>query len=496
MTSLAHGPLVRAGLFAAIFLALGGLVTHLALHGFVDMAGLRRTAEALTILQADRATPGGLALAYPQLPVYGMAASSLLPGLKPLYLDQIMACLLVAAVAADWLVRLDAAARHRGWALVIAVAMLANPLLLWSATAGLAWGFALFYLLIRAIIQLARAMDVQSQIAVGFCFALFALSDTRLPYLLPILIPVLIAVGDPRMVARAPGSFLAVLLFPMAAAMFGFLYVNTIFDRGPLAFLDAASAPLRGAYGRILEMPWLVDHGGEILSPLALSGAMVLLCFPALLQAGWMLRRQRLVLGPALLCLLAVPVGAAIGTFFFYPEHPALFVALAAAPLLVLIPPLVERTRGRLLLLALLLAGDAGSWLALGWQPSPEMTGWTAAVRRAGPDPLAQDRMMAGFLDLEATDTLLDERSAAAIIALRGNAADLLTSRSDAFKLAMLARRLDVPQVAVPNPAGSVGAIDRVNQNFSTLYAAGWPGYRLVFDRGGWRVYRRNEDVP
>jgi hypothetical protein len=77
------------------------------------------------------------------------------------------------------------------------------------------------------------------------------------------------------------------------------------------------------------------------------------------------------------------------------------------------------------------------------------------------------------------------------VIVARGSADGLVLPATDAFKLAVTLNRLSAPQIAVPDPRRPGAEHDQILQNFPDLYDDGAIGYRLVYDRLGWRVWRQ-----
>ena len=90
---------------------------------------------------------------------------------------------------------------------------------------------------------------------------------------------------------------------------------------------------------------------------------------------------------------------------------------------------------------------------------------------------------------------MLDDRLGYPVIVARGNAGGFVLPASDAFKLAVTLNRLAAPQIAVPDPRRPAAEHDQIVQNFPDLHGDGAIGYRRVYDRLGWRVYRRL-DLP
>jgi len=45
--------------------------------------------------------------------------------------------------------------------------------------------------------------------------------------------------------------------------------------------------------------------------------------------------------------------------------------------------------------------------------------------------------------------------------------------------------------VAVPDPQSASGANDRLDRAFPSLFRAGLPGYRIIYQNNTWRIFAR-----
>jgi hypothetical protein len=86
---------------------------------------------------------------------------------------------------------------------------------------------------------------------------------------------------------------------------------------------------------------------------------------------------------------------------------------------------------------------------------------------------------------------LVDTLNAPAIVLGRRSARGLLSPSDEAFALGILFSRIDTPFVAVPDPQVGSGAQDRLNKAFPLLYRRGAPGYQMIYDNAGWRLFGR-----
>jgi hypothetical protein len=90
---------------------------------------------------------------------------------------------------------------------------------------------------------------------------------------------------------------------------------------------------------------------------------------------------------------------------------------------------------------------------------------------------------------------LADVDNAPAFVLGRGRANGIFGPQSESFALALLFDRIDSPFVAVPDPQSSLGASDRVNKAFPTLYREGLAGYRVIYQNNTWRLFGRVKEI-
>lgn len=143
--------------------------------------------------------------------------------------------------------------------------------------------------------------------------------------------------------------------------------------------------------------------------------------------------------------------------------------------------------------LMLLAAGVIGSIALFERYPAIGMDGWFDALAgRTQVSPKADD-LQFGQWTRQIDGLMLDEFTGYAVIAARGGAKGLYLSFSDQFKRGVGIGRPVTEWVAVPSPLKNPHQRDQIAHNFPKLYADGEPGYTLVYDRGGWRVYARED---
>lgn len=86
-------------------------------------------------------------------------------------------------------------------------------------------------------------------------------------------------------------------------------------------------------------------------------------------------------------------------------------------------------------------------------------------------------------------------RLGAPVIAALGRADRFVLPPNAAFLEQILTRRASVARIAVPDPARPGADTDRLLRSFPAIWSRGPPrgGWRLVYDRSGWRVWCRED---
>jgi hypothetical protein len=120
------------------------------------------------------------------------------------------------------------------------------------------------------------------------------------------------------------------------------------------------------------------------------------------------------------------------------------------------------------------------------------VTALDAAVARGGNERI--DALTAGGAAEQRDGVLADVDNAPAFVLGRGRARGIFGPESEPFALAMLFDRIDTPFVAVPDPQSSIGASDRLNKAFPSLFNGGMAGYRVIYQNNTWRLFERSNE--
>ena len=475
----------------------GALTARQLGEGYVSVWALRRWADVLQLWTAHDVASTTLALTYPPLqnallllfyPVSGAVGPSL-----PYLFDT----LAMAAVLTHFFWSARRACGDDRVAVGVLAAVMVHPFVLWAATSGAGDGMlvAEMYLLARALPALAQPRSVRGSTAVGSAMALMALSDPRFMFVVVAMIPCLPVLVNREAVQVSARSAYLLVFFPVVTVVGGYMYVNWLFMGSPFAFLTQTTSEFRGSFTAIEGTPWLRHYAGSFLGSGLIVLGMALLSFPvlALLIRACRARGDRM---RSLAALTLVPVlGAALATATVFLAHPVQLLVLLIAPTLAGLVWALEAGVRKPALGALLLAGVLGGWGAFSWEAPDAQVRWTAAaLGRPSSVAFAGELALGVWLRADSLTTLIDDHSAYPAIVASGSAARLVLPPAQDFKVSTTLHMLVADQIAIPDPSSSIGHADRLNQSFPLLYAKGQKGYTMVYDSGGWRVYRRVHD--
>lgn len=487
----------------AIFLiaavAFSGIVLWLLHHQYGNDFALSRWAKVVEVLGAEQFRFEYLGLLYPHFPIYALIPFYHLPGLRDVAAPYLLSVLIGAGLLALWNQHLAQKGYGLGLRLLLIALVAVHPFFLWSMTTGSqnALSLVMFYLLYLAISRLIHEQDTRSFIALAVVLAVYFFVDERTSYLFIGLLPLIPLIVPRRMLAESITSVYVIIAAPLLIVMLSWAYLSWIFQDDAWVFLSSPASAFRGAFADAPYVPWLRLYGGTYLASLAAILVTAALAFPVLLWLLYHSARHALLLRATIVLFAHPIIAATLASANYFLAHPADMLFLFGAGYMagtVLIPR--ESPKARAIMLVLLVAGCIGGWATFLMTPTADMDRWQQALRTRLPDSAYDaDRELARWLDWSSAPTLIDDRLGYRAVAFRSDTSGLILPFSKEFKLALMQRPLTVPQVAVPDPRPGLGGQDLINQRFPELYQKGLPGYRLVYDHGHWRVYRRN-DAP
>jgi hypothetical protein len=284
-----------------------------------------------------------------------------------------------------------------------------------------------------------------------------------------------------------------VLYSPLAFMIGIWFAMNWIYTGDALAFLKDPASPFLGARVSGDFLPWRAEFGNQFLSATAISAVLLAICYPVLLL-NWTAPMRRTRAYAAGVGLVGMPIFASgLATWAEFTQSPADILVLVLGGVMAM------QTTGLLLrdrpavVLALMLAGMVGSIALFQKYPGVGMAGWFEAFAGRITEAPKQADLDLGLWTRGLDGVMIDENTAYAMIAARGGAEGLVLTFSDRFKEGVNGGRPITNWVAVPSPQRDPRRVDLVARYFPKAYTHGLPGYTLIYDRGGWRVYASEE---
>jgi hypothetical protein len=481
--------------FAGWTAAFMALALWLLSRNYVNDAALWGWSTVIASLDAPQGGFNRFVLLYPQVQYYLITMLSLVPGMKTPQVPYLISAAAAAGLLTHFTWRLRRAGF--GWLLTGAVVLLtaANPVFLWSATngGGEMLGITLYYMLGLSLIVLRYSHSLHSHIMLGFVLLLFFITDARSLYLSLTLLPLLPLVVQRHIMNINPVAPVLVLYSPLVFMVGIWFAMNWIYTGDALAFLKDPASPFLGARVSGDFLPWRAEFGNHFLSATAISALLLAICYPVLLL-NWTAPMRRTRAYAAGVGLVGMPIFASgLATWAEFTQSPADMLVLVLGGVMAL------QTTGLLLrdrpavVLALMLAGMIGSIALFQKYPGVGMAGWFDAFAGRITEAPKQADLDLGLWTRGLDGVMIDENTAYAMIAARGGAEGLVLTFSDRFKEGVNGGRPITNWVAVPSPTRDPRRVDLVARYFPKAYTHGLPGYTLIYDRGGWRVYASEE---
>ncbi len=418
---------------------------------------------------ADKLGAGQIVAAYPPLALLPLVLLQKLTGLSGTGAASLLSAGLAGCLSGTWLRALLLAGMRPAASLAVVLLLVLSPPFLQAQAEGpeamialaAAWLLALSAFSMRGRGGVNDLMLCSASLLVlvfaGPAGALLALA--ALPFL-PLVMPADIE-------ARSwPGIYL-MILFPALFALLGFALVNWLMLGDALAFLAGPAEAVHASAGG----SW----------PQAAAAIVAAVATAPILLGLFILARDRRPIQAAAVALLGTAIVFALlaaGSGLVSSPAGALapLVGLAAAAAMRWPAQQQREARGVLLLALGFMAAAFG----------------TVPASRTGSDEHAEAEARLGRFLAGHSRVLVDAAAHPRIVAGRGSADGLITAGDTAFELSMLRRRIEASarSVAVAAPDASRDA-DDVGRNLPGFYAEGAPGFHLIYDRDGWRVWSR-----
>lgn len=486
-----EGPVALSAALAAALLA-----AWLAAAGWSEPAAIRLSATTAMARQVPGFVLDELVGAYPHL---WLLSNLLLGGIGQTVaaVGQAMVAATAIGIAATLCYGL---LRRFGWsapwAALFTALCLAHPFSLWIVSRGGMDSVALLAAIVLVVVlaRLVRGFEPRHLVVLALVLGAGLLLDPRWALYALVLLPCLpFLVGRAWLDELAPGV-LIVTVVPVFGALIFLATVGWIFDGRPLGFLVASGPLLEG--GRLLE-EGIASAGAhdEIGGGLPAAGSTLLWSLTGTLAGapllGWALWRQRgrrraLVVLATLLPTAGLAASLVLGAGWSGIDF--LHVALASGVLAI---ALTRRFLSPQLVVGLALVGQLGGWLVLPSLDAERAATWRAAfVHESVAEPFADEQALAAFL-ADGPRTLLDDAQGFPLVAALGAGWPLVLPPSPEFASQLILPTPTIAQIAVPAPHRAFAGRDRIVRRHPGLWAAGLPGYRLVYDHPSWRVWRR-----
>jgi hypothetical protein len=457
--------------------------------GLIGDDALRLWAGASTA--ADGQVPiGRIVAAYPTLP---FLSSTLVAWLAPASAPApaLVAASLLAAITAFCFYSFCKVGLSEASAAIFSILIVLHPAMVRAVIAGPADMFLAAFLLTFCIaLYNLRARSGASEV-MGVGLALMALAFAHpIGAALAFAAVLFLAFAvRPSLVANSALNVVIALIFPTVFAIAAFSYVSWVFPGDGWTFFAAPTQSL--SVWTVSESHLFGDGPGKLLAldaALAMTAALIAGA-PVAVVILAMVYRRRPLLVPAAVFVAATIAATAISIVSGFFGSPAALV-VAAPVLAATVVMCVPLARERLALVrTLLLLGWVGGVASLALIDPAAMSELHGDIARSGGERI--DALTAGGAADREDGILADVDNAPAFVLGRGRANGIFGPQSESFALALLFDRINSPFVAVPDPQSSLGASDRVNKAFPTLFRDGLAGYRVIYQNNTWRLFGR-----
>ena len=476
-----------------------GLAIWVLSNGFYLEGAMKSWAIVISALGSEEILLENLTMLTPHFPLYLLIPFYYLPGLDTGAAPYLISILATTFLLWMWARNLKDVDITQTRLAIVALLIVLHPAFLWAATSGghISLTMVTFYLLYRAAQHIITDHDIHSYISMAVVFVIFFFIDGTAIYIFVALIPLIVLIAPIRAIMVSPMSLYLIIGTPFAFAMGTWGYMNWIFEGDFLYFITNSESTFLGGMLAVDQYPWLKEYGGQFFKPFLVATGYLLIAYPVsiylLLDTVDDNHRFRATFVLMLHPLIAI----SIATSQNYLTHPFEILTLVSAGLMAELTYVKMQTKREFFLLVVfMLVSIVGGWWLFIETASPQMMRWYKALQGENTSvAIAEDAdyQLGKWLKVHRMQTMMYERSAYRVIAARGDAEGLLLSYSHGFKSAMRQRIPDVAQIVVSDPGTNLGRRDLVNIKHPHLYTHGLAGYRLVYDKMGWRVYRKKD---
>jgi hypothetical protein len=457
--------------------------------GLIADDALRLWAGASTA--ADGQVPiGRIVAGYPTLP---FLATTLVAWLAPADAPApaLVAAALLGLIAAFYFSSFRTLGLSKTASLAVTVLLAFHPAMLRAVVAGPSDMFLAVFLLMfcLALFDLRARSGASEVMQVGVALMALAFSHPLGAAFAFAAIPFLAFAVRPVLVAYSAVNVVIALIFPTIFAIAAFSYVSWIFPGDGWTFLAAPTQGL-SVWSTAVAHEFGDGISGylTLYASLAMAFALLIGAPIAVVTLALVYRRRPLAAPVQVFAAIAIAATALTTLSGFFGEPTAIVVAapvLAAA--VVIRVPFARQRLG--LTIAWLVVGWLGGVIGLGFADPVTMEHFQVGFERNVGERM--DALTAGGATVRRDGILADTDNAPALVLGRGRARGLLGPQSEAFALALLFDRIDVPFIAVPDPQSNAGVNDRLDKAFPALFRDGASGYRLIYQNNTWRLFAR-----
>jgi len=436
-------------LLCVLFAGFFGWVLTFARSGPWNVTGMRHWVEAIRNADTEGGATWALVHSFPWLPTVTLWPFTVFAETRSPLAPAAVSCFFAAAVVASAWFRLRRSLGAEETAGVLFL-LLVNPLFMDIALTGdfRAPMLLLWYVMCASARGAQESGDARSFLSIAGLAGMMWFCDPKLMLMMIPFVPLTWLVLPLRVIQASPAGGYLVMFFPSLVAFGAVLWVALVMPGRGSAVTDWSVLP--------------VSAGGLLYCLLACGIVAAPFFHPA---------KNRLYL-----TLFALPLAAGCLNLAFSPDpQPLFFAGLLLSPLLLWAESSSLR-RNRLALVA--------SAFALWMIPVAQNTG-----------RFEVDRELGEWLRAHGTSSVLaDDRTLGAALAFSRSAHNLVLPGTTAYEIQTSLRTPDTDFVVTPGPAPRDPA-DRVLVRYQGAYSRGFPGYRLVFDNGNWRVWGRVKET-
>ncbi len=483
---------------ACITVLLGICTVWLLQNGYVNDEAIDRWSKVLQVFDANKFRIEHFSFLYPHFPVYISSLFYPIPGLRQGAVPYAASVLTAGILILIWMRTLIRRGVGLWKSLLLLILMLANPIFLWAITSGnnLTMTMLVFYFIFLSFLKIVEEHFLRAYLVLAIALGFYFFIDGMAFFLFIALLPLMAFAAPDRIYEDSPISFYLILGFPFALFTLAWAYINWLFHTDPWAFIHSPESAYLGGKMLANKFLWLREYGGSFFAPMGTMLVVVLISHPIILFFLYENRKIGRRMWSSAIMFLHPIVAAGFATSYYYLDNPLDIMVLISASIMAETAILAKTTQRHFVIICtMLLLNIPGSWWVFHHFGNDDTRAWNAAIMGQGLETSALndgDFILGRFLAQTPYHTMMDEKSANRVIAAKGNGEKLILSFTDQFKISMHHSIPDVPQLAVPDLRTTRGKLDLLNQHFGSLYQKGMTGYHLVYDQGGWRVYRRN----